>query len=291
MLDKDQQQIAEGGSVAIQAARDVVIQSGPSIADVTGLCDFLWKSNFPVLQEEARRVAEENVKAFASQLNKQIEALQSVIDANKFADPDVQATINDAVKASARKGEAANPLLLASLITERVSTTTDDYMGIVFSEAVQVVSRLTHAQIALLSMVILVTHMSFEKLTSLEQLETWGKIALTFSEPAFGLSDAQKRHIHYAGAAMVLGKSSVYAASDLYEAKGITYAALCDGAPFRAAVHERAPSYAKILDQYIADKLAMVTLNSVGQAIALANISRYFGRLDYGIWLNADEIP
>jgi hypothetical protein len=291
MLDKDQELAVEGGSVALQAGRDIVLQTGPSIADVTGLCDFLWKSNFPVLQEEARRVAEENVKAFASELNRKLEELQSVVDTSKFADPDVQATINDAVKASARKGEAANPSLLASLITERVCTNTDDYMGIVFSEAVQVVPRLTPAQISLLSLVIFVTHMGFGSLSSLEQLEKWGKLALSFAEPAFGMPDAQKRHVHYAGAAMVLGKSSVYATSNLFESKGMTYASLCDGVPFSAAVRQRAPSYAKILDQYIADKLVMVTLNSVGQAIALANISRYFGRLDYGTWLNSDDMP
>lgn len=275
----------------MQAGRDIVLHNGPSVADITSLCDFLWKSNFPVLQEEARRIAENNVLAFATELDRKLEELQSQIDTTKFGDPDVQAMINDAVKASARKGDAANPSLLASLISERVCANTDDYMSIVFSEAVQVVPRLTPAQISLLSLVIFVTHMGFGSLRNLEQLETFGKLALSFSEPAFGMPDAQKRHIHYAGAAMVLGKSSVYATSDLYESKGITYATLCGGVPFRVAVREKAPSYAKILDQYIADKLVMVTLNSVGQAIALANISRYFGRLDFGTWLNSNDMP
>jgi hypothetical protein len=291
VLNKDQKQIAEGEALAIQAGRDIVLHNGPSLSDITSLCDFLWKSNFPVLQAEARRIAENNVIAFASELNKKLEELQDKIDTAKFGDPDVQATINDAVKASARKGDAANPELLASLISERVSTNTDEYMSIVFSEAVQVVPRLTTAQISLLSLVIFVTHMGFGALRNLEQLETWGRLALIFSEPAFGMPDAQKRHINYAGAAMVLGKSSVYASSDIYSSKGITYASLCEGIPFRQAVRERAPSYAKILDQYIADKLVMVTLNSVGQAIALANISRYFGRLDFGTWLNSNEMP
>ena len=291
MLNKDQEQIAGGGAVAMQAGRDIVLHNGPSLSDITNLCDFLWKSNFPVLQEEARRTAENNVLAFAAELNRKLEELQDKIDTAKFGDPDVQATINDAVKASARKGDSANPTILASLISERVSTSTDDYMSIVFSESVQVVPRLTPAQISLLSLVIFVTHMGFGSLNNLEQLETWGKLALSFSEPAFGMPDAQKRHIHYAGAAMVLGKSAVYANSNLYDSKGITYASLCDGVPFQQAVRKKAPSYAKILDQYIADKLVMVTLNSVGQAIALANISRYFGRLDFGTWLNSNDMP
>jgi len=89
---------------------------------------------------------------------------------------------------------------------------------------------------------------------------------------------------------MVLGSTTVYTRHNLYESKALQYGGLCAGEPFSIALHQRAPSYAKILDQYLADKLEMVTLNSVGQAIALANISRYFGRLNFESWLNSEDM-
>jgi hypothetical protein len=46
-----------------------------------------------------------------------------------------------------------------------------------------------------------------------------------------------------------------------------------------------APSYLKLLEQFRSDNLFAVNLTSVGQAIALANISNFIGKLDYTIWL------
>ncbi len=104
------------------------------------------------------------------------------------------------------------------------------------------------------------------------------------------MPSSQKRHILYAGAAMVLSKNDVHMGVNLYQTKAADYNHLCNGVPFSVAVHQHAPSYAKILDQYIKDKLQMVTLNSVGQAIALANLSRCIYKLDYGSWLNLDDV-
>jgi len=291
MLNRDQQQVVEGGSIAQQAGRDIVnVQQGVSVAEVTVLFDFLWKNNFPVVIEEARRIAQENARAFAAEFSRQLEGRQHLIDVKKFADPDVQATISDAVKASARRGEAANPVVLASLVAERLSADADNYMEIVFSESVLVVPRLTPAQISLLSLVIFVSNMKFVEGLRWEDIERVSEVVLPLFEPAFGMPSSQKRHILYAGAAMVLSKNDVHMGVNLYQTKAADYNHLCNGVPFSVAVHQHAPSYAKILDQYIKDKLQMVTLNSVGQAIALANLSRCIYKLDYGSWLNLDDV-
>lgn len=52
-----------------------------------------------------------------------------------------------------------------------------------------------------------------------------------------------------------------------------------------AALATGAPSYLKLLEQFTTDKLFAISLTSVGQAIALANISNFIGKLDYTIWL------
>lgn len=283
MLGDKQEQSAESGSIAIQAGRDVHYH-GLSVTEVRDLCVLFLRNNFPELREEARRTAEEHVKSFANSLEQKLANDAAFIVLEKFCEPDVQAAINDAVQASARKGAAANPAILSTLISERVSKSTNDYKDIVLSEAVQVVPRLTGAQVALISFVHFVTSVTIQGMPNVAALERYGQIALHFSSSGFGLSDSQKQHIQYAGAASVnnLLGGDIY---DAYAKKSYAYLGFADGASFKTALTAQAPSFANLLDQFATDNLWAVQLTSVGQAIAIANISNFLGKLDYTIWL------
>jgi hypothetical protein len=283
MLGDKQEQSADAGATAIQAGRDVHYH-GLSVPEVKELCVLFLRNNFPELREEARRTAEEHVRAFAQTLEQKLVNDAASIVLEKFREPDVQAAINDAVQASARKGQAANPTILSTLISERVAKATNDYKDIVVSEAVQVVPRLTPAQIGLLSFVHFVASVTVQNMSSAAALEPYGQTALQFSLLGFGLSDSQKQHIQYAGAASV----NNLLGGDIYDglAKGgYAYLGFADGATFKAALATQAPSFSKLLDQFNSDNLFAVQLTSVGQAIAIASISNYFGKLDYTIWL------
>ena len=202
----------------------------------------------------------------------------------KFSEPDVQAAINDAVLASARKGIAANPLVLSTLISERVAKDSNEYKDIVLSEAVQVVPRLTAAQIGTISFVHFVRSVIIQRLPNVAALERFGQIAMQFSSPGFGLSNSQKQHIQYSGAASVnnLLGGDIY---DAYAKQAYTYLGFTDGTLLKNALVAQAPSFSRLLDQFTADNLWEIQLTSVGQAIAIANISNFLGKLDYAIWL------
>lgn len=282
MLGDKQVQTTEGSATALQAGRDINIH-GLSVGEVRELCILFLRENFPQLREEARRTAEEQVRAFATTLENRLANEVATIALEKFREPDVQATINDAVQASARKGDAANPEILSTLIAERVAKQTNSFKDIVLSEAVHVVPRLTGPQIALLSFVHAVRSMVYQGLPTVAALERVGQIALLFSSAGFGLSESQKQHLQYAGTASVnniLGGDIFDIQSQEYKYFGIT-----GGAPFKEALASNAPSYLQLLEQFAKDNLFAINLTSVGQAIALANISKYVGRLDYTIWL------
>lgn len=283
MLGDKQEQSADTGSTAIQAGRDVHYH-GLSVTEVRELCALFLRNNFPELREEARRTAEEHVKSFANTLEQKLVNDAASIVLEKFREPDVQAAINDAVQASARKGAAANPVILSTLISERVAKSTNDYKDIVLSEAVQVVPRLTGHQVALISFVHFVRSIIIQGLPNVAVLEGYGQVALRFSSPGFGLTESQKQHIQYAGAASVnnLLGGDIY---DAYAKQVYAYLGFMDGASFKTALAAQAPSFAKLLDQFSSDNLWAVQLTSVGQAIAIANISNFLGKLDYTIWL------
>lgn len=287
MPENKQEQKIGSESTAIQAGGDVnIIQnSGLSAAEVKELCLQLWRENFPILRQEAIKEAERNVQKFATSLESKIIEKSEEIIFEKFADPDVQATINDAVKASARRGEKANPSLLVDLITERASSSTNDYKDIVISEAVTVVPKITKSQIAYLSFIHYMTHTSVQKLEHISGLEPYSILALPVVSEGFNLSSSQKRHLEYAGTCSIAHMMSVDIYSgwmnQLYKYMGYT-----NLEKFKSDISAFSPTSKILLDTF--DKYSKegeVKLTSVGQAIAIANLSTTIKKIDYSIWL------
>lgn len=288
MIGDKQEQEVGSNSTAIQAKRDVVINqtNGLSVSEVKELCLLFLKDNFPALREEARKQAELNVKKFANDLESKIAAKIEEVSFEKFTDPDVQATINDAVQASARKGEKSNSSVLIDLISERVSNSSDDFQDVVISEAVSVVPKITDKQIAYLSFIHFMTRMSLSKINHVSQMEGLSSIVLKTVSSGFNLSDAQKRHLEYSSTCSILSMMSVNIydgwMNQLYKHLGYT-----DLEKFKIDLETYSPSTKILLDTFDKEsKEGQVTLTSVGMAIAIANLSKSIGTLDYSIWIN-----
>ncbi|EAQ3886075.1 hypothetical protein E7U00_20595, partial [Salmonella enterica] len=158
--DKQKQQIGNN-SYAIQAGNNVNV-SGMSFSEVRELFNILFENQFPKLKDVAYAAAQENAKDFeervVSDLTKNVDRL--IID--KFCDPDVQATLTEALKSSARKGKKANMDVLSQLLVERVSNNNDDFRDIVLTEAVTVVPKLTQQQISLITIVFLLKNVEIK---------------------------------------------------------------------------------------------------------------------------------
>ena len=287
MPENKQEQKIGSESTAIQAGGDVnIIQnSGLSAAEVKELCLQLLRENFPILREEAIKEAERNVQKFATSLESQIIERSEKIILEKFTDPDVQATINDAVKSSARRGEKANPSLLVDLITERASSSTNDFKDIVISEAVTVVPKITKSQIAYLSFIHYMTSMSFQRLKHISELELYSAPALSVVSEGFNLSSSQKKHLEYAGTCSIGHALSV----DIYSGwmnQAYKYMGYTNLEKFKSDISTFSPTSKILLDTFDKDsKEGEVRLTSVGQAIAIANLSPIIKEIDYSMWL------
>ncbi len=285
MLGKNQDQKVAENSSAIQAGGNVTVNNGLSVAEVKELCLLFLRDNFPALREEAIREAEDNVREFAQELERKIVQNAHFITLEKFKDPDVQAAINDAVQSSARRGKKANTNVLVDLISERASVSSSDFKDIVISEAVNVVPKLTQEQISYLSFIHFMTHCGRNGLRHVSQLEHFSFMALNSVSAGFGLSDSQKRHIQFAGTCSIMSMMHI----DIYDGwinslfKDLGYT---DKEKFKSDVAQFSPSTKRLLEEFDKDsKGGQVTLTSVGQAIAIANLSKSLGRLDYSIWI------
>lgn len=287
MPDNKQEQKIGSESTAIQAGGDVTIiqNNGLSAAEVKELCLQLLRENFPILRQEAIEEAERNVQKFATSLESQIIERAEEIIFEKFTDPDVQATINDAVKASARRGEKANPSLLVDLIIERASSSKNDFKDIVISEAVTVVPKITKPQIAYLSFIHYMTNMNVKGLEHISGLEPYSISVLSVVSEGFNLSSSQKRHLEYAGTCSIAHMMSVDIYSgwmnQLYKYMGYT-----NLEEFKSDISTFSPTSKILLDTFDKySKKGEVRLTSVGQAIAIANLSTTIKKMDYSIWL------
>lgn len=283
MLDDHQSQKVSEGSQAFQAGRDLTI-IGPSVTEIRELCSLFLRDNFPKLREEARQTAEAHVRKFAQELETTLTDNIHRLIVDKFSDPDVQATINDAVQATARKGDSANSDLLALLIMNRVSADCDSFKEIVFAEAVKVAPKLTREQIAFLALVLCVYTFQFNVATP-EELERYSKICLEFCAPAFGLSESKRQHLQYTGVASVAGRGSVVAKREMYGNMASKYADRGWG-DFRFVVTQRVPSLAILIEEYSKNNCDGVEVTSVGMAVAVAYFSQYLGPLDFSMWIN-----
>ncbi|MDD9197485.1 hypothetical protein PVK62_16795 [Aliivibrio sp. S3MY1] len=286
MLGDKQVQKVDGSGTAIQAGGNINIShsNGLSYMEVKELCLLFLRDNFPALRDEAIQAAEENVSKFAADLEKKIIEKSEFIDVNRFKDPDVQAAINDAVQASARRGEKANPETLINLLTEKISNSSNELLDIVLSEAIIVASKMTKEQIAYLTFIHFMTNIGVNDLQHISQIERYAVLVGKLSNSGSIISDAQKQYLVYTGVCTIDNISSI----DIYKGWMETFYAYfnyADMEAFKADLTKFCPTSKLMLDNFDADSgNGQVSLTTVGKAIAIANISRKW-LLDYTIWI------
>jgi len=280
--DKQTQQVSQG-STAIQAGGNITILTTPA-SEIEAICNLVFKANFPILREEARLIAEENVQEFVSQLEERIEKVARNIEAEKFRDPDVQACMNDAVQAAARRGSASNQEILCTLIVERVKTGNAEFKEIVLSEAVKIAPRLNAQQISALCTLLFGRYISRNNITSLSELRPMCSVALAATNNHQILTNSQLMHLSFLGVTTYINISP----GDIYDHHNEYYPQLgfTSGAVFKDRVYKEAPEYAILLERYNENKLWCLTPTSVGLAIAVAAISQYASDIDFDLWIN-----
>lgn len=284
MLSKNSALHTVNNTEKLQVSGNATLYSRPPITNIHDLCFSFLRNSLPALKGEALRKAEVNVKNFAQLLRDKMVQNSKFIISRKFKDPDVQSVLNDAVQASARKGRKANTCVLVDLITERASVSDSDFKDIVLSEAVRVVPKLTQDQIDYLSFNHYMTHCRKMGLKHVSQLEPTSKIVLKAVSKGCTLSGSQKTHMQFAGTCSIasLIKVDIYDEwiNGLYQYLGYT-----DKAAFQSDVAQFSPSTYILLAAFAkGSELGRVNLTGVGQVIAIANLSRSLGRLDYSAW-------
>lgn len=282
-------QVTVAGSITLNSdsiqhsGRDINVTQnyGVSINEVKELVEIFMKENLPKLREEAKQEANNNVQIFIDQLQDSLSKSLSKVNPNKFADPDIQSSLNDAVLEVAKKGKKIEVELLSKLLIERVSEGSSDYISLVASEAIKVLGKLTPEQINFLTLVVFMRYTVINGITSLEGLIPLGNEVLSLVGN-IELSVNQRTHLEYAGCAKV---------SDFMTNKAATiwknsYGFLKD-VPENEIEEKinKLPVLKQLTDLFDKNQLGQISLTSVGQLIGLINLSRKVQDLNYSNWI------
>ncbi len=158
-------------SSGIQADGDVNVNIGLTFEQVEKLTTLFLQQNFPKLRDDAMQKAMENTKLFLNEFENKLKQEFSLINPEKFAEPDVQFSINEAVIETAKRGNKSNYDVLADLVIKKVYSKQTDLQSLAISEAIKVVARLTPEQINLLCVEYMISHMSIPNFQGLHNYE------------------------------------------------------------------------------------------------------------------------
>ncbi|PKP34283.1 MAG: hypothetical protein CVU00_07460 [Bacteroidetes bacterium HGW-Bacteroidetes-17] len=284
MLEKQKQETGEGGT-SLQAGKDIkIVQNvGLQFSEVKEIFHLLLSENFPKLREIASQTAAQNIENYLEKLETKFSQDFDRIDVEKIKDPDVQFSFNEVVEASARKGDKVDSDVLSELIIERISKKSNDFISIVSSEAIKIVPKLTAEHISFLSLVHYLSSVTHTGFIDLSQLEMPAALIISITSNSFNLSRSNKQYLQFTGALTSLNIIS----NDFRVTTKKRYDFLKDisNEDLEKLAEQKAPSYKKLMDIYKSSEIYQITLTAVGQMIALANLRRVLGNLDYGIWI------
>lgn len=275
-----QSQEASEGAVALQAARDVNLNVGPSVTEVRMLVEVFVQAHLPALQQAAKEEAQRNVEKFLSEFVGQLGNTNRV-SAKEFAKPDAQSTFNEALRGCALKGEDADLVLVSRVLIERLAAADKPLLKLVCEAAIRVLPTLTKSQIAYLALIQYTKSVKHNALTSTQGLEAIFRRILPLVEAGFRLSPANRQYLASAG----LVTLNPVADANRFPQN------LRENYPFFPSTDELLRledglSILKIMEEYAAVEAPTAFLTSTGQLVGMQHLASALGTVNMEIWIN-----
>lgn len=143
----------------------------------------MFYDNFPKLQEEARKIAEERVSELMSKIGTKM-GEKKLTDMTPFGDPDVQYVMFETQKNYARFGTKEMLSTISELVAERIQYNHEKIcLKVAIDKAIEIVSMLTSEQLDVLSLLFLSCKVVYRNIHTLDELNAHlCKISSTFAK-------------------------------------------------------------------------------------------------------------
>lgn len=254
-------------SVSIQSNRDVNV--GLTFSECERLFDLLLKENFPKLEEAAAKKAAENVSLLVQSTYQKIESRINDIDVKKLAEPDTQATFNDAVQGAAKKGAKIDLDLLSGLLQQRLDKSNDDYLDNCIEEAVKIIPKLSGELISVIPVVHFIQNLQASNPESLDQI--FSLINSLFMSKCNNVTEYKLVTLASTGIANYINVTG----QDTFSSKIKQQYKILNSEDASA----KFPNVISLLKEYDRLRLHTLTLTTQGQIIGTKLLERIFGHM------------
>lgn len=189
-------QTGSGMQALTQTGSIIQIQKGMNLEDVTKIFELLFRENFPNIIKTSTDEVTKNVHKYLQRFSEIADGKLTQEDIEKFADPDVQYILKESTVTAARNGQEYLHNNLSNLVIGRIKNNQTDIKKIVYDQAIQTVSMLTANQIKILTLVYIITKVSFNNIPTIEKLD---EIYTKYVSPFLDFRDSQTdyQHIEY----------------------------------------------------------------------------------------------
>lgn len=205
MLNKDQNQEASNGGIAVQGGRDVKIEVtnlGLNYSDVKEIAKnealTVFRENFPKLSGESMKLATSRGEAIAEDFFSKLQK-ENPDGINQASSPDFQDALFTVQKEHAKAGDEDLGALLVDLLVDRTKETSRTTLQIVLNESLHVAPKLTSTHLAVLAVVFSLRYTKHMGVGNLDQLN---QILTTHVQPFGDLlpnKDGAFQHLQYTG--------------------------------------------------------------------------------------------
>jgi hypothetical protein len=191
-------QSGSDGSSNYQAGRDLVFNnSGISPSEAMKIAQEVFNLNFPALANEAAILATRRAQSLIASLIQKLAEMGAPLDS--FKDPDVQYSLLAAQRDYARSGKEDLQHLLVNLLVSRCSINNTELQQIVLSEAIETARKLTHGQVATLTLSWIVNRVRTTSIVDLPTLKDFTEANLVPLLTDIATSTIDFEHIYYTG--------------------------------------------------------------------------------------------
>ena len=282
MIGPKQEQSLAGDGTAIQALGDVRIEKhyhGLQVSEVKELTALFLEKQLPALRAEAVQAMRENTQEFLEHVVARLAATRAVTQ-EAFARPDAQVCFNEALKASAEKGDQIDLEMLAEMVIGRLESDENQLLKLIYEDAVKILPRLTGPHIAFLAYLVWMTRVRHTAFKIVAEIEARASRVLSLCSDGISISDVNKEYLVSLG---VITINHVSDADNIFGTMKSNYPFLADS---REALAVEAPALGTLIDGWGKNSMPLCHLNGSGKLIGLLALQKIYGKLDLTIWIN-----
>jgi hypothetical protein len=271
------------GSTAYQSNGEMTVNNGMTFTDVRQLFEDLFERNFPRLVDAAAEKAQDNLLKFYNEVESKLKEHEGTIDFGKFTKPNTQYLLSSTIMEAARTGN--NLDFLSEALVTSLHSDSSEMLDIIAEQALGLIPRLTNLHISTITLNQYIIHIVKANIHDFSELAHQDSAVLKILGDFNNINMGTIHYIASLGIASyvnIMGYN-LYESTfkqrypDLYSTKKEN--------EIKSDIESKSPSMKKMFDVFETKNVFQLTLNPVGQLIALINLKKVFGKLDYSIWI------